>query len=185
MITGTSLFDEFTVGKVQIKDCIEQSRSIVLQLFKVEATRLGFAGSTDLQTPVPVPQRDLSFVYLTFNNLRSCQDSKLRRHQRTDINDDTLWITIFWQLCRIILAICSSKNFAITSWEGNEYILILYLVDCFLLFYSCKYCLSILILCFSLESCDYSYLIGSINISEKTMKSCQESLDISSAPSPM
>ena len=49
------------------------SYSVVLQLFKVEATRLGLAGSTDLQTPVPAPQRDLSFVYLTFNNLKSCR----------------------------------------------------------------------------------------------------------------
>ena len=65
----TSLFGEFAVSKV----IVWRSYSVVLQLFKVEATRLGHAGSTDLRTPVPVPQRDHSFVYLTFNNLRSCQ----------------------------------------------------------------------------------------------------------------
>ena len=37
----------------------------------IVATRLGLAGSTDLQ--IPVPQRDLSFVHRTFNNLKSCR----------------------------------------------------------------------------------------------------------------
>ena len=64
----TSRFGEFFVCKVYIYGA---SYSVVLQLFKLEATRLGLVGSTDLQTPVP--QRDLSFVYLTFKNLRSCR----------------------------------------------------------------------------------------------------------------
>ena len=66
----TSLFGEFAICKVQIKE-YGASYSVVLQLFKFEATRLGLAGSTDLRTPVP--QRNLSFVYLTFNILRSCR----------------------------------------------------------------------------------------------------------------
>ena len=44
-----------------------------------------------------------------------------QRYQRTDNNDNTLWITIFLEndfiLCRILLAICSSKSFDATSWE--------------------------------------------------------------------
>ena len=40
-------------------------------------TALGLAGSTDLQTPVPLLQRDLSFVNLAFNN--SNNDNTLLR----------------------------------------------------------------------------------------------------------
>ena len=41
----TSLFGEFAVSKV----IVWRSYSVVLQLFKVEATRLGHAGGTDLE----------------------------------------------------------------------------------------------------------------------------------------
>ena len=109
----TSRFGEFAV----CKDCMEH-HSVVLQLFKIEATRLGLAGSTDLQTPVP--QRDLSFVYLTFKKLEKLSKVRLnQRYQKTDNNDNTLWIIIFFEndfisLCRILLA--SSIDSIVNLW---------------------------------------------------------------------
>ena len=67
---------------------------VVLQLFIVEATRLGLAGSTDLQTPVPVPEG--SFLCLRyFQQLEKLSKVRLnQRYQRTDNIDNTLWVTI-------------------------------------------------------------------------------------------
>ena len=74
------------------------SYSVVLQLFKVEATTLGLAGSTDLQTPVSATEG--SFLCLSyFQQLEKLSKVRLnQRYHRTDNNDNTLWITIFLRM---------------------------------------------------------------------------------------
>ena len=118
----TSLFREFAVWKVQMKDCMEgASYSVVLQLFNVEATRLDFDGCTKLQAHVL--QRALSFVTLLSTNwealegkAKSALPEEWQQWQYTLDNNffenDYIYCEYYWQY---VVA-------KATSWEWNEHI---------------------------------------------------------------
>ena len=90
------VFGEFASLKStnrRLYGAIQEHHSVVLQLFKVEATRLGFTGSTDLQTHVPV---HLSFVYLT------AVKSKAKSEAMTMHLDNNFFVNGYI-LCRLLL----------------------------------------------------------------------------------